>query len=384
MSVTSPLALAAVLLLLPAFGCQAQAPPERERALPGFSTNTALRTIDLGELRQGGPPKDGIPALNDPRFVTQDEAAGWLAPLEPVVLLRVGEAARIYPLQILTWHEIANDRVAGVPVAVTFCPLCYSAIAFDRRLETPEGPRILDFGVSGMLRHSDLVMYDRQTETLWQQFTGEALVGDLVGETLQMLPAQIVSFRQAREAEPQAPVLSRETGHDRDYGRNPYAGYDDVNGRAFLYDGAPDGRLPPLARVVAVKLEDAARAYPTDVTRARRVIHDAVGGQPVVVFHAEGAVTALGEAVIAEAREVGSTGVFDPRVDGEALRFRYEPAPAEAGGRFVDEQTGSAWTVTGEAVEGPLAGTQLRPLPHGDYFAFAWFAFRPETTVYGE
>ena len=374
-------------MLAPVIGCQAQE-TEPEAALPGFRTNTARRTIALGELRRGGPPKDGIPALDDPQFVRAAEAAGWLEGQEPVILLRLGSEARVYPLQILMWHEIVNDDVAGVPVAVPFCPLCYSAVAFDRRVQTPGGPQTLEFGVSGMLRNSDLVMYDRQTETLWQQFTGEALVGDLVGDTLRVLPAQIVSFAQACEAAPEAPVLSRETGYDRDYGRNPYAGYDDVNGRAFLYEGAPDGRLPPLARVIAVQWPGGARAYPTDLTRERRVIHDTLGGQPLVVFHGEGAVTALGEAVIAEAREVGSTGVFDPRVatpEGERdLTFRYEPTPAEGGGPFVDEETGSRWTVTGEAVGGPLAGLRLRVLPHGDYFAFAWFAFRPETTVYAE
>ncbi|NNF56914.1 MAG: DUF3179 domain-containing protein [Rhodothermaceae bacterium] len=376
------LPLVFTVALLPLLGCQAQPMNDREQALPGFTTNTALRTIELSELRSGGPPKDGIPAIDSPRFTDTGSASEWIADQEPVILLRIGETARLYPLQILTYHEIVNDEVDGVPVSVTFCPLCYSAIAFDRRVETDDGPRTLDFGVSGMLRNSDLVMFDRQTETLWQQFTGEALVGDLVGITLDVLPAQIVSFAQAREAHPEAPVLSRETGHQRPYGTNPYAGYDDVGNRPFLYDGPDNGQIAPLTRVIAVKLDDAARAYPTDLTRERRVVHDTLGEQPVVVFHAEGAVTALGARVIADAREVGSTGVFDPRVEtdeGEqVLRFTYE------NGRFVDSPTGTTWTITGEAVSGPLAGQRLRPLPFGDYFAFAWFAFRPETSLYRE
>ncbi len=364
------------MALLPASGC-AQS-PQQEQAIPGFSTNTALRTIELSELRSGGPPKDGIPAIDNPRFVSQDEASAWLADQEPVVLLRIGDAARIYPLQILTYHEIVNDTFANIPVTVTFCPLCYSAIAFDRRVSADGGDLVLDFGVSGMLRNSDLVMYDRQTETLWQQFTGEALVGDLLSTTLTFLPAQIVSFAQAREAHPAADVLSRNTGHSRPYGNNPYAGYDDIDNAPFLYDGPDNGRLPALSRVIAVKLPDAARAYPTDITRERRVIHDTIGDQPVVVFHADGAVTALGEAVIAEARELGSTGVFDPRVDGESLTFNYENS------HFVDAETGSTWNVLGEATAGPLTGQRLVPLQFGDYFAFAWFAFRPETTLFEE
>ena len=368
-----------------------------ERALPGFETNTARRTIELSELQAGGPPKGGIPALDAPRFVSADAAAAWLAPQEPVVLLRHGGAAKVYPLQILTWHEVVNDSLGGAPVAVTFCPLCYSAVAVDRRVGAPAagapaagaGRRTLTFGVSGLLRHSDLVMYDRQTETLWQQFTGEALVGDLVGTTLRVLPAQIVSFAQARAAAPDAPVLSRETGHDRPYGENPYPGYDDVSQRPFLYRGAEDGRLPPMARVVAVEVAPpdgggAARAYPARLTRERGVVADTLGGIALVVFHTRGATTALGERRIAEAREVGTTGVFRPTVErgGAALGLTFRPAPPGSAGGFVDDQTGSAWAVTGEAVAGPLAGARLAPLGHHDTFAFAWFAFRPRTTVY--
>ena len=367
------LALAAV-----AVGC-AEAQPAEAR-LPGFATDTSKRTIDLDELQSGGPPKDGIPALDAPRFVSAEAARAWLADPEPVVLLRVGGAAKVYPLQILTWHEIANDTLGGVPVAVTFCPLCYSAVAVDRRVETPDGPRTLDFGVSGLLRFSDLVMFDRQTETLWQQYTGEALVGDLVGTTLTVLPAQIVSFAQARTLHPDAPVLSRETGFDRDYGRNPYAGYDDVERTPFLYRGAPDGRLAPMARVVAVDAGAAYRAYPARLTRERGVVHDTLGGRPVVVFHGDGATTALGAARIAEARVVGTTGAFVPAVtrDGRRQPLTFRPD----GDAFVDAETGSRWAVTGEAVSGPLAGARLEPVRHHDTFAFAWFAFRPETTVW--
>ena len=378
------LRLPALIVVALAVGC-ADAQPA-ERALPGFETNTARRTIDLDELRAGGPPKGGIPAIDAPRFVSAEDAAAWLAPQEPVVLLRQGGAVKVYPLQILTWHEIVNDSLGGAPVAVTFCPLCYSAVALSRRVETDAGPRTLTFGVSGLLRHSDLVMYDRQTETLWQQFTGEALVGDLVGTSLRVLPAQIVSFEQARAAEPGAPVLSRETGHSRPYGENPYVGYDDVAKRPLLFRGPEDGRLPPMARVVAVEVGDpaaggAARAYPARATREVGVTADTLGGVALVVLHADGATTALGAREIAQAREVGSTGVFRSVLDrdGEALALTFRPAP----GGFVDEQTGSTWAVTGEATSGLLEGARLVPLRHHDTFAFAWFAFRPETTVYG-
>ena len=344
-----------------------------------WATDTDQRSIDLDELQAGGPPKDGIPSIDDPRFVSPAAAEAWLAPQEPVVALTLGEEAKAYPLQILTWHEIVNDEVGGVPVAVTFCPLCYSAIAYRRVLDRSQGEesgRPLSFGVSGFLRNSDLVMYDRQTESLWQQLTGEAIVGAMTGAKLEVLPAQIISFAQFREAYPEGVVLSRETGISRPYGRNPYAGYDDVDEKPFLYRGPYDQRLPPMEKVVTVSLGGEDKAYPHRVTKAQRVVHDEIGGRPLVLFHGEGAVSALDADTISASREIGSTGVFDARLDGEVLRFRYHD------GRFIDEETESVWDVTGQATSGPLQGKQLQPIPHGNYFSFAWFAFKPETNLY--
>ena len=372
------LALAALLGLAACASAQENgAASSDERAArtlgPGWTTDVSKRSIDLDELMSGGPPKDGIPAIDDPRFVSPEAASAWLEPQEPVVLLEIDGDARAYPLQILTWHEIVTDEVGGVPVAVTFCPLCYSAVAFDRRLDG----EVYTFGVSGFLRNSDLVMFDRQTESLWQQLTGEAIVGELTGKTLTQVPAQIVSFEQFREAHPEGRVLSRDTGHSRSYGRNPYAGYDQIGRPPFLFQGRIDDRLAPMEKVVTVEIDGVYKAYPHSLTREERVVHDTVGGRELVVFHADGAVSALDAERISASREIGTTGVFDPRVDDRTLRFRYRD------GRFVDEETGSTWTVTGRAVAGPLEGAELEPIPHGNYFSFAWFAFRPETSVYG-
>lgn len=175
-----------------------------------------------------------------------------------MIALEIGGEARAYPLQILTWHEIVNDVIADVPVVVTFCPLCNPAITFDRRLEG----QVFDFGTSGLLRNSDLVMYDRASKSLWQQLTGEAIVGDMVGQQLTFLPSAIVSFADFRQAYPDGIVLSRDTGYRRDYGRNPYAGYDAIGQSPFLFDGKLDTRLPAMERVVTVSLEGVDRAYP--------------------------------------------------------------------------------------------------------------------------
>lgn len=147
--------------------------------------------------------------------------------------------ARSYPIQILIWHEIVNDTIGGEPIAVTYCPLCNSAIGYRRRL----GDRVLEFGVSGKLYKSDLVMYDRQTESIWPQFAGEAVAGKLTGEKLEPLAASTVSWRDWRGAHPNGWVLSRDTGHDRPYGTNPMVGYDDPDSGFSLYRGKIDGRL---------------------------------------------------------------------------------------------------------------------------------------------
>jgi len=357
----------------PGASAQSSPPPDAPRALQAFNTDLSNATIDLGELRRGAP-KDAIPAIDDPSFVSIEAARDWIGQKEPVISVEHNGVARAYPLQILTWHEIVNDNIGGTPVAVTFCPLCYSAIAFERTIDGEP----VTFGVSGLLRNSDLVMYDRTTETLWQQFTGEAIVGTHAGKTLALVSSQLLSFQQFREHYPEGMVLSRDTGHDRRYGQNPYAGYDDVDKPPFAYDGPTDDRLPPKEKVVAVSLGGTHKAYPHSVTKEKRMIHDTVDGRPLVVFHAPGPVSALDARQISASKEVGATGVFDRRVDGQVLRFRYA-----GDGRFKDTATGSIWTITGRAVEGPMKGRHLDRISHGDYFAFSWFAFRPNGTLYG-
>jgi hypothetical protein len=174
--------------------------------------------VDPDDLISGGPPPDGIPPIDDPKFLSP-VGATFLADGEPVLAVEIDGDARAYPLQIMTWHEIVNDEIGGVPVAVTYCPLCNTGIAFER--PTIDG-ELLDFGTSGKLYNSNLVMYDRQSGTYWAQATGQALVGPYSGEQLQFVPARILSFGDWREEHPDGLVLSRDTGHERPYGENPY------------------------------------------------------------------------------------------------------------------------------------------------------------------
>lgn len=344
---------------------------DRPMELSSWKTNWTRYSVDRSELQSGGPGKDGIPALLEPRFVTVDQARQWVEDSEPVIHLHIGSRHRAYPLQILIWHEIVNDTVGDIPVAATFCPLCYSGLVFDRRV----AERTVTLGVSGFLRHSDMVMYDHQTESLWQQFTGEALIGDLVGHRLRQLPGQIMSFRQFASLAPEGRVLSRETGHRRDYGRNPYRGYDTIESKPFMYQGPYDGRLAPMERVVGVTLGGKSRAYAYRYLNQVHVVNEVWAGQTLAVFWQSGTRSALDQPAIAESRDVGATGVFDRRVGDLVLTFRSQ------GTHFVDHQTGSTWTLAGRATAGPLAGTQMDRVPHGDYFAFAFLVFYPAAEV---
>jgi len=343
------------------------------QGIPGFSTDFENRSIELNELIDGGPGKDGIPSIDNPEFVSQQEAENWLQDREPVIALKINGEVKAYPIQILMWHEIVNDHVGGMPVAVTFCPLCYSAIVFDRRIDG----EVHEFGVSGLLRHSDMIMFDRETESLWQQFSGEALVGDYTGEFLTIVPSQLISFEQFRDAYPNAPLLSRNTGHQRNYGQNPYAGYDDIDKRPFLMDEDDiSDKLPPMEKVIGVRYNSEQIGYRYSTTTEKKVLNDTISDQPIVVFHLDGMASALDSHTIHQSRDDGATGVFSRVVKGDILDFIYEDDIIK------DTQTGSEWNITGRAVSGPMKGEQLETMTYGDYFAFAWMVFYPDTKIF--
>ena len=348
-----------------------ESPPARAES--EFKTDFSKHIVPYNEILSGGPPKDGIPALKDPQFVSVSEAEEWLKPLEPVILVQVEDEAKAYPIQILIWHEIANDTVADEALVVTFCPLCNTAIAFKR---TDDGI-VLDFGTTGRLRYSNLIMYDRQSETWWQQATGEAIAGELTGNQLEFYPATIISWQDFKAAHPSGKVLSRDTGYPRDYGRNPYVGYDNVNNPPFLYDGPPTpNQLPPVARVLTIDLNGEAVAYPYETLEKIGVVNDIVGGEAIVVFWQAGTVSPLDSASTASGHDVGAAAAFSRQINDQILTFTFE------GGAIKDLETGSTWNVLGLATDGELAGTQLTAVISINHFWFSWAAFKPETKIY--
>ncbi len=258
-------------------------------------------------------------------------------------------------------------------MAVTYCPLCNTAITFDRRLEG----EVLRLGVSGLLRNSDLVMWENGSDSLFQQITGEGIVGDFAGSRLEVVPSAIVRFADVRTGHPDAEVLSRDTGRPFPYGANPYQGYSSSD-RPFLFDGEIDPRHPALSRVVGITVADESKAYPFSEIQAAGAVNDVVGSAPIVVlWGAADTADALDAGTIADSRGVGVGIAFDRRVGTDTLTFaRIDDTT------FEDLETGSTWTILGTAVAGPLEGTQLETIPHRNEFWFAWAAFFPEAPVY--
>ncbi len=362
--------LLAVLLLVFIASTNATANPYLKAPWP--DTDFSKLNIDLAEVMSGGPPRDGIPAIDAPKFDTVQQAAAWLEPREPVVRVVLEGEARAYPLQLLIYHEIVNDQIGAVPVAVTFCPLCNSSVVFDRRLEG----RVLDFGTTGLLRKSDMIMYDRQTDSWWQQIIGKSIVGEYAGTLLTQVPSSIVSFENFSAAHPDGKVVNRNTGHSRPYGNNPYRGYDGIDQTPFLFRDELDPRLPPMERVMLIAAEDTEKLYPFSVLKDIGVVNDRVGQTEVVLFSRAGLLSVLDDASIKNSREVKSVTAFKRVLDGQTLTFGLD------GGNIVDAQTGSGWNLLGQAVSGELKGQTLQPVQGGIHFAFAWLAFNPDVEMF--
>ena len=341
-----------------------------------WETDFSNSIIDLEELLVGIPlsdPRDAIPPIDNPQFEAVSES-DWIQGQEPGVLIEIEEDARFYPLSVMTRHEIVNDEVGGIPVAVTYCPLCNTALVFDRRFEG----ETLRLGVSGLLRNSDLVMWDDVTQTLWQQVTGEAIVGRHAGKSLTPLASAIVRWADFRDTHPDGQALSSDQGFGLVYGSNPYEFYSSRSRPYNFYSGEIDDRFPALERVVGISVNGIDKAYPFSLINKVRVVHDNLAGQELVVFWgASDTADALDSGLIADAVGIGTGIVYNPFVDGKRLTF-----VASGDTEFVDNETGTTWSILGKATSGELAGEELELLPHRNEFWFAWQAFFPDAEVW--
>ena len=344
-----------------------------------WKTDLSKNSVPLDEFLTLLKP-DQIPPINSPSFITIEEAKKTYFEHEPVIAIEINNIAKAYPLSVLMYHEIVNDNIGGVPIIATYCPLYNAAIVFNRNLEFKDETYLLDFGVSGMLRKSDMVMWDRQTESWWQQFTGEALVGELNGASLEFIPSLLISLSDFSKNYPNGKVLSTNNGIENvDYGENPYVNYDNIdNETPFLFKEKVDERLPAMERIVDISFDGITRIYPLTAIKKEMVINDEINNNPIVIFHETKTLSVLDSKEIDKSKAVGAVTVFSPKVGDKTLTFISKEQ------RFFDIETNSEWTIAGKCIAGTYIGEHLETIRSGNHFAFAWFAFQPECEIYGQ
>jgi hypothetical protein len=314
--------------------------------------------VPLDQIVSGGPPPDGIPSIDNPKFMPVEEADKLLEDSELVVGLNINGDIRAYPLQILVWHEIVNDNVGGIPVAVTYCPLCFTNQVFNRTLEDGN---VVAFGTSGKLYNSNLVMYDRTSNSLWSQALAQAIVGKYAGVYLQRIPFDVANWKVWKELYPESMVLSRDTGSSRPYGADPYGDYY-TNSEVLFPISNKDDRLGLKEIVIGLENNGLYKAYKLQDVENEKIINDEINNKPIVLFSSFPFMVRA----------------FDPVVDGQTLQFRYD----SQNNTFMDIETESEWNFDGAAITGELKGKELNRLPFDEGYWFEWIAFHPETQLY--
>lgn len=283
----------------------------------GFDLSNSI--LPVNQIFHGGPPRDGIPALSNPEIISPSEAS-YLRPADRVVGIRINGQARAYPIGILNWHEIVNDDIGGKRVAITYCPLCGTAVAFDASIKG----KPTDFGVSGLLYNSDVLLYDRDSESLWSQIMQQAISGERVGMKLEAIPISHTSWKDWLQKYPGTLVMSDNTGYSRDYQSNPYAGYEDSRSTYFAVNNQAPDNYHPKEIVVGLAVNGTYKAY------------------PMVELEKQG------------------KAQFSDSVNGQTYNFDWD-------------SENKAVTVT---------NTAGREVVNIQGFWFAWFAFHPDTEIF--
>lgn len=351
-----------ISLLLPYFGTDNPlytSIPSPTTTATTISAQEEKSVVPLDRIVSGGPPPDGIPSIDKPKFTSVQEADKKLEDSELVVGLNVNGDIRAYPLQILVWHEIVNDNVGGVPVAVTYCPLCFTNQVFNRTLEDGN---IVEFGTSGKLYNSNLVMYDRTSDSLWSQALAQGIVGKYAGVNLQRIPFDVANWKEWKGLYPESKVLSRDTGSSRPYGADPYGDYY-TNSEVLFPISNKDDRLELKEVIIGLGNNGLYKAYKLQDVEDKKVINDVINNRSIVLFSAFPFMVRA----------------FNPVVDDQTLQFRYD----SQNNTFIDMQTGSEWDFEGAAINGELTGKELNRLPYDQGYWFEWVAFHPDTKLYG-
>ena len=315
--------------------------------------------VPLDQIVGGGPPPDGIPSIDNPKFISVQEASKFLEDSELVLGLNINGDIRAYPLQILVWHEIVNDEIGSIPVAVTYCPLCFTNQVFNRTID--DGQEVVEFGTSGKLYNSNLVMYDRTSKSLWSQAMAEGIVGKYAGTKLERVPFDVAYWKEWKQLYPDSKILSRDTGSNRPYGVDPYGDYY-TNSDVLFPISNRDDRLGLKEIVVGFENKGQYKAYKLQEIEDNKVINDQVNGKSITLFSSYPFMIRA----------------YDPIAQGQTLEFTYNPKSKN----FLDKQTGSEWNFEGKAISGQMKGKQLTRLPFDEGFWFEWVAFHPKTEIY--
>ena len=372
-----------LFLLISTFIIEINAQIQNPRNLEfDWKTDTLITNIDLSEITMV-LPRGRFPKIDFPAFIGKEEAMASFFSKEPVLSVEIDGIAKAYPFNMLSSHEMSNDILSGVPILPTYCPLCNTGIVFDRRLKIDGKSEVLEFEVSGLLRKSNMIMFDRNTETWWQQLMGKAIVGELSNRELTIIPSLIISVEDFFEKYPAGKILSKKTGHERaesSYGKNHYVKYDSLGRDPYSRYFNPediDQRFLAMERIVNIHSEGKYKVYPFSILSEKSVINDCFNSKCVVIFHEFGTISVLDRKEISESQDIGTVCMFSPMLNGKKLIFK------KKGGKIIDTKTKSTWDLTGLCIDGKLKGKQLKIEPYSIHFAFAWLAFYPESVVYG-
>ncbi|QLH04957.1 hypothetical protein C5F49_06220 [Nitrosopumilus oxyclinae] len=319
-----------------------------------METNGVKHSIPLDKIKGGGPPKDGIPSIDDPVFA-EIRNSDFMSDSDTVIGLEINGEVKAYPIFILVWHEIVNDRVGDVPVSVTYCPLCYTNQVFERIINGQE----VEFGTSGKLYNSNLLMYDRFTESYWSQALGIAVKGELTGYKLNLIPFDVITWGDWKKLHPDTLVLTTDTGYIRSYSTDPYGNYY-TEPRIMFPVEHRDDRLNPKEIIIGFNQDNIYKAYKQNDIESKILINDFIGDAPIML------VSLFSE----------NSRAFERTVNGNTLDFVYDD------GKIIDMQTNSEWNYDGLSISGENIGMQLKRMPIEPGFWFEWVAFHPQTLVY--
>jgi len=321
-----------------------------------METDGVKHLIPLDRIKSGGPPKDGIPSIDNPIFSDVD-GSQFMSDSDTVIGLEINGEAKAYPLFILVWHEIVNDSVGGVPVSVTYCPLCYTNQVFERIIDGQE----VTFGTSGKLYNSNLLMYDRLTESYWSQALGIAVKGELTGSQLNLIPFDVITWGDWKKLHPDTKILTTDTGFLRSYATDPYGNYYTEPRIMFPVENSDD-RIHPKEIIIGFTENEFSKAYKQNDIESKILINDYVGETPVLLI-----------SLFSE-----NSRAFERTINNKVLDFVYED------GKILDVSTNSEWNYDGLSISGELEGEHLKRMPIKPGFWFEWIAFHPETLIYGD